>query len=157
MSRAQLTLCDRPARERAMRWIEQAPAGTRVIFKDSKRSTAQNDRMWAMLTDVATQKEHAGRRYTPDQWKVLFMHACGREVQFVPSLDNKTFIPWGQSSSDLSKREMTDLIEFIFAWGAENGVTFHDPDSLQTAPTCEPATKPATASPVVAGNQLERA
>jgi hypothetical protein len=87
MSRAQLTLCDKSVRERAMRWIEQAPPGTRVIFKDSKRSTAQNDRMWAMLTDVATQKEHAGRKYTPDQWKILFMHACGRETQFIPSLE----------------------------------------------------------------------
>lgn len=82
--------------------------------------------MWAMLTDIASQKEHAGRKYTPDQWKVLFMHACGREVQFIPALDNSTFIPWGQSSSDLSKEEMTNLIEFMFAWGAENSVTFHD-------------------------------
>jgi hypothetical protein len=127
MSRAQITLSGKPDRERAMRWIEQAPAGTRLTFKDSKRTLAQNDRLWAMLTDVATQKEHAGRRYTPDQWKVLFMHACGREVQFVPSLDNSTFIPWGQSSSDLSKTEMTDLIEFIFSWGASNGVAFHEP------------------------------
>jgi hypothetical protein len=79
-----------------------------------------------MLTDVATQKEHAGRKYDPSQWKVLFMHACGREVQFIPSLDNATFIPWGQSSSDLSKVEMTELIEFIFAWGSEHGVVFHD-------------------------------
>ena len=54
------------------------------------------------------------------------MHACGREVQFIPALDNSTFIPWGQSSSDLSKEEMTALIEFMFAWGAEKSVTFHD-------------------------------
>lgn len=80
--------------------------------------------MWSLLTSVAEQCQHNGRRYTPDQWKVLFMHACGREVQFIPSLDGATFIPWGQSSSDLSKQEMTDLIEFILAWGAERGVTF---------------------------------
>ncbi len=126
MSRAQLTLCGKPDRERAVRWIEQAPAGTRITFKDAKRTIAQNDRMWAMLTDVAMQKEHAGRKYTPDQWKILFMHACGREVQFIPALDNSTFIPWGQSSSDLSKAEMTELIEFIFAWGAEHDVVFQD-------------------------------
>jgi hypothetical protein len=86
--------------------------------------------MWAMLTDVAEQAEHNGRRYTPDQWKVLFMHACGREVQFIPALDGSTFIPWGQSSSDLSKQEMTDLIEFIFAWGAEHGVAFQEPEAV---------------------------
>lgn len=133
MSRALITINSAADRERAARWAMQMPLGGRVEFKDAKRSLPQNARMWAMLTDVATQKEHAGRKYTPDQWKVLFMHACGREVQFVPSLDNSTFIPWGQSSSDLSKQEMTDLIEFIFAWGAENGVVFHEPQAMEMA------------------------
>lgn len=131
MSRAVLVLSSREVRERGINWIRRAPANTRVEFKAEKRSLDQNSRMWAMLTDVATQKEHAGRKYTADQWKVLFMHACGREVQFIPSLDNATFIPWGQSSSDLSKQEMTDLIDFIFHWGAENGVTFHEPEIVQ--------------------------
>jgi hypothetical protein len=126
MPRALITIHGDQDRVRAARWCAQLQPGSRVEFKDAKRSLPQNDRFWAMLTDVATQKEHAGRKYTPDQWKILFMHACGREVQFIPSLDNKTFIPWGQSSSDLSKQEMTDLIEFMFAWGSENGVTFHD-------------------------------
>ncbi len=126
MSRALIVLNSEADRTRACGWAQRLPDGTRVEFKDAKRTLAQNDRMWAMLTDIATQKEHAGRKYTPDQWKILFMHACGREVQFIPSLDNQTFIPWGQSSSDLSKQEMTDLIEFMFSWGAEHGVTFHD-------------------------------
>jgi hypothetical protein len=128
MSRALITVSSKFDRDRAARWAVQAPAGTRIEFKAPKRSLPQNDRMWAMLTDVATQKEHCGRKYTPDQWKILFMHACGREVQFIPALDNSTFIPFGQSSSDLSKSEMTDLIEFVFAWGAQNGVVFQDPE-----------------------------
>lgn len=127
MSRALVTVQTDADRQKAASWVMRAPAGTRIEFKRSKRSLPQNDRMWAMLTDIASQKEHAGRKYTPDQWKVLFMHACGREVQFIPALDGTTFIPWGRSSSDLSKQEMTDLIEFIFAWGAENGVAFHEP------------------------------
>ena len=126
MSRALITVNGKSDRERASAWALKAPAGTRVEFKKPRRTIPQNDRMWAMLTDIAEQKEHAGRKYSPDQWKVLFMHACGREVQFIPALDNGTFIPWGQSSSDLSKQEMTDLIEFMLAWGAENGVHFHD-------------------------------
>lgn len=133
MSRAQLTLSNPSERNRAIDWIGRLPAGTRVIFKDPKRTVAQNDRMWAMLTDISTQKKHCGRHYTPDQWKVLFMHACGREVQFIPSLDNSTFIPWGQSSSDLSKGEMIALIDFMHAWGAENGVVFHDQSEAEAA------------------------
>jgi hypothetical protein len=89
-----------------------------------------------MLTDVARQKDHSGRRYTPDEWKVLFMHACGREVQFMPSLDGKTFIPWGYRSSDLGKEEMSELIDFIGAWGAEHGVVFHDQRDVEGIGPC---------------------
>ncbi len=130
MSRALLTIVCDDDRRRASNWASKAPVGTRIEYKAPKRTLPQNDRLWAMLTDVATQKTHCGRKYTPSHWKILFMHACGREVQFIPSLDNSTFIPWGQSSSDLSKEEMTNLIEFIFAWGAENSVTFHEPEQV---------------------------
>ena len=129
MGRALIVINNSADRAKATQWIAKAKPGTRIEFKASKRSLPQNDRMWAMLTDIATQVEHAGQRYTPDQWKVLFMHACGREVHFLPALDGAGFIPWGQSSSDLSKSEMTDLIEYMFAWGAEHGVTFHDKES----------------------------
>lgn len=127
MSRALIVLNGSTDRLRAVSWIEKAPPGTRVEFKAAKRSQVQNDRMWAMLTDVARQKTHAGQKYSPDQWKVLFLHACGREVKFIPALDGGTWIPWGQSSSDLSKAEFSELIEFMFSWGAQNGVVWSDP------------------------------
>lgn len=132
-SRAILTLISDHIRAKAIDWIRRAPPGTRVEFKGPRRTLDQNSLMWAMLTDVASQKEHAGRRYNTDQWKALFLHACGREVQFLPSLDGSTFIPWGQSSSDLSTQEMSDLIDFISAWGAENGVVFSQPGEEDAA------------------------
>lgn len=134
MTRYVIVLNSIPDRAQATKAIMHAPHGTRVELKAARRTLPQNERMWAMLTDIALQKEHAGRKWTPDQWKVLFMHACGREAQFVPALNGAAFIPWGQSSSDLSKKEMTDLIDFMHAWGAENGVIFHDqpaPESTQ--------------------------
>ena len=140
MSRALVIIASDADRRKVAEWARKAPWNTRVEFKAAKRSLPQNDRMWAMLTDVASQATHIGRRFTPDQWKVIFMAACGREVQFLPSLDGSTFIPWGQSSSDLSKSEMTDLIEFMFAWGAQHNIIFHEPDPglivhLHVAPT----------------------
>lgn len=126
MSRALLVLNSQYARQKALAWIAKAPAGTRLEFKAPKRSLPQNDFMWSLLTDIAQQCEHSGRKYPADGWKIIFMAAIGREVQFIPSLDGKSFIPWGQSSSDLTKKEMSDLIEFMLAWGAENNVVFHD-------------------------------
>ena len=125
MSRALLILGP-TTRERAHHWIGIAPDGTRLEFKQPKRSLDQNAKLWATLTDVARQKEHCGRRYSPNDWKCLFMHAIGREQRFIPSLDEKSFLPLGLSSSDLSKAEMSELIEFILAWGAQNGVVFSD-------------------------------
>jgi hypothetical protein len=129
MSRALVVINSNADRQRVSAWAHKAPIGTRVEFKTSKRSLDQNSKLWAMLTEVAAQAEHAGKRYTADQWKALFMAACGNEVQFLPSLDGTTFIPWGSRSSDLSKEEMTQLIEFILAWGAENGVRFSASDA----------------------------
>ena len=128
MSRHLLTLYSAYDRERAHKYVRSAPVGTRVEFKAIKRSLPQNDRMWAMLTDISAQKEHFGRRYTPDIWKLLFMDGLGRETKFVPALDGSTVVPIGQSSSDLSRDEMTALIDFIDAWGTQNGVKFHGPD-----------------------------
>jgi hypothetical protein len=126
MGRALIVIKDSARRARARAWVDHAPFGTRIEFKASKRTLPQNDLMWALLTDVAQQKEHGGRKYPPEDWKAIFLHALGQEMRFIPSLDGKTFLPLGNRSSDLSKPEMTDLIELILAWGTENGVTFHD-------------------------------
>jgi hypothetical protein len=126
MARYLVIINDSMARRRAHDMVASAPLGSRVEVKGARRTLPQNDRMWAMLTDISMQKEHNGRRYTPDQWKVLFLHALGRETQFIPALDGSGFIPWGQSSRDLSKDEMSNLIELMFSWGAESGVVFHD-------------------------------
>jgi len=45
----------------------------------------------------------------------------------VPNIDGSGFVNLGRSSSDLSKAEMTDLIEIIHAFGANHGVVFHEP------------------------------
>ena len=133
MSRHLITLYSDEDRARARTYVNSAPLGTRVEFKALKRSLPQNDLMWAMLTDIAQQKEHFGRKYSPDIWKLLFMDGLGREVKFIPALDGSTVVPMNQSSSDLSREEMGALIDFIDAWGAQNGVMFHGPHEKAVA------------------------
>jgi hypothetical protein len=126
MSRAQLTLGSAADRLKAERWVRIAPAGTRVIFKKPQRSIPQNDRMWAMLTDVATQVTWHGVRLTPDDWKLIFLDALNRELRMVPNIDGNGFVNLSRSSSDLTKAEMTDLIDLIHAFGANHDVKFQD-------------------------------
>lgn len=133
MSRALVILDSPMARSRAASWVMKAPSGTRCEFKASKRSLPQNDRMWAMLTDISRQVAWHGHQMKPDAWKLVFLDALKREVQAVPNLDGTGFVNIGRSSSDLSKQEMTDLIELIFAFGARHGVTFHDEEASHAA------------------------
>lgn len=126
MSRALLVLDAPDVREKAKRWIDQAPVGTRVEYKAPKRSLEQNAMMWACLTEVADQVTHHGLKLTTDDWKLIFIDALKRENRIAPNLDGTGFVSLGRSTSDLSKDEMTDLIELILAFGAKHGVIFKD-------------------------------
>lgn len=131
MSKALLILANDTIKARAIRWISRAPAGTRLEFSEPRRTTDQNAKLWAMLTDVARQHEHFGQRYEPDAWKILFLTALGKELRLAPALDGKGVVALSTSSSKLSKSEMSDLFEFMLAWGAENGIVWSDPTLLQ--------------------------
>lgn len=126
MSRATIILNSPEARFKAVHWIGKAPAGTRVEFKASKRSIPQNARFWAMLSDIAQQVPWHGVKMTPDDWKLVFLDGLKRELRIVPNIDGTGFVNLGRSSSDLSKSEMSDLMELIAAFGANHGVVFHD-------------------------------
>lgn len=134
MGRALIILYTDADRARASRLIAKAPPRTRVEFKASKRSIPQNDRMWAMLTDIAAQLPWHGQRLAPEDWKLVFLDALSCELRMVPNLEGTAFVNLGRSSSDLSKEEMTGLIELIFAFGAEHNVTFHDPVDASLVP-----------------------
>lgn len=126
MTRAIIVLSNEQELQRAAKWLQAAPAGTRLEFKAPKRSLPQNDLMWAALTDIASQVKWHGLKLTPDDWKLIFLDSLKRELRMVPNLDGNGFVSLGRSSSDLSKAEMTDLIDLIHAFGANHDVVFHD-------------------------------
>ena len=130
MTRAVVVIDGTRNRAKAADWVSRAPFGTRVEFKRSKRSLPQNARMWAMLTDVASQITWHGQKLPADDWKLIFLDALKREVRIVPAIDGRGFVNLGRSSSDLSKSEMGDLMELIAAFGTEHGVVFKDPNEV---------------------------
>lgn len=117
-------LIGRSQRDFAKRIIDAAPAGAIVTVKEATRTNEQNGKMWAMLTDLSVAKPE-GRTHTPDVWKALVMHACGHDVQFEIGLNGKPF-PTGFRSSKLTKAQMSDLIEWMYQYGAEHGVVWKD-------------------------------
>lgn len=133
MSQAQITLSGKYDRDRAARWIAQAKPGTRVIFKDPKRSLPQNEKMWACLTEIAIHVEWHGKKLTPDDWKLIFLDALKRELRLAPNIDGTGFVNLGRSSSNLSKADFSDLLELIHQFAANRGVIFRDDATLQPA------------------------
>lgn len=143
MSRALLILNSDQTKARAINWIATAKPGTQVEFREPKRSTDQNAKLWATLTEIARQRPaHNGVKMTPDLYKAVFMQALGTEMVFLPTLNGDGVFPMGHRSSELSKGEFSNLIELINAWCAQQGISLHDPDgdtgSEQSEPRAEP-------------------
>lgn len=121
------TVILRGAAQRALakQMIDRAPSDAVVQISQAKRSLDQNAKMHAMLSDISRHMPD-GRRHTPEIWKALVMHACGHAVQFEHGLDGQPF-PIGFRSSQLKKAQMSDLIEFIYEYGARHNVQWSEP------------------------------
>jgi hypothetical protein len=99
-------------------------AGHRLTLeiRPEKRSDAQNRRLWSMLSDISEQVDWHGHRLTPAEWKDVFTAAIKR-TKVVPGLDGG-FVVCGQSTSQMTKREMSELQQLMEAFGAEHEVAF---------------------------------
>lgn len=97
-------------------------AGHRLSLevKPETRSSEQNKRLWAMLTDISKQLEWYGQKLTPDDWKDMMTAALKKE-RVVPGI-NGGFVVLGQRTSKMTKAEMCELQEMIEAFAAERGV-----------------------------------
>lgn len=125
MTQALITVRSSADRERAARLASQVPPGTRIAFKAAKRSLPQNDKLWAMLTDISRQVDWYGQKLTPDDWKIIFT-ASLRKANVVPGIDSGTLVPLGMSTSSMSKAEFGDLLDLIHAFAAQRGIDLQD-------------------------------
>ena len=127
MGRALLVLHNDAMRAKAIDWIRRAPRETRVEFKGPKRTIPQNDRMWAMLTELSQQLLWHGQRLSTEDWKQVMLASLKQEMRIVPNIHGDGFVQLGRSSSDLSKDEMGDLMTIIEAFAARYGVKMKEP------------------------------
>jgi hypothetical protein len=112
------------ARANAVESVRTAPDGYIVEIKPKTRSLDQNRKLWAALNDLARQVTWHGLKLTAENWKDMTTAAVKRQ-QVVPGIDGG-FVVLGASTSKMSKAEMSELLEFIIAFGAQQGVVFGD-------------------------------
>ena len=113
-----------PQRNLAKQFIDKAPENSFVKISPLTRSNEQNNKMWALIEDVMNAMPE-GRQHTKEVWKAIFMNALGHETAFAMGINNEIF-PIGFKSSQLSVRQMSDLIEVIYAYGAKHNVKWSE-------------------------------
>ena len=110
----------------AWNWVKpMVIAGHRlnVVIKPETRSLAQNNLMWSCLTDLSTQLQWCGKKMTPEGWKdFITAHIDGQDI--VPNMDGTGFVTIGRgkSTSQMTIKEMTEVIELCHAFGADKNV-----------------------------------
>lgn len=112
-------------KENALEAVRRAEKGMVVTVKKPTRSQISNDKMWAMLGDVARAKPE-GRNWTPETWKCAFLHFLGHQVMFAEGLDGSGPFPIGFRSSKLTQAQMGDLITVIYEYGDRHGVQWKE-------------------------------
>lgn len=116
--------------QHAKGWLVAGDQRLTLEIRPEKRSDAQNRRLWAMLADIAAQVEWHGKKLGAEDWKAVFT-ASLRSMNVVPNLDNTGFVVLGQSTSRMTKAEMSELQELMEAFGADKGVRFSAPEGWQ--------------------------
>lgn len=110
----------------AFRFAESLGYGKAYVVevKPLTRTIQQNDLMWALLTEISNQVVWHGQKLTPDNWKDVLTAALKRQ-SVVPGIDGG-FVVLGQRTSKMSVKELNEVIELAYAFGAQNGVVFNE-------------------------------
>lgn len=99
-----------------------------VHMRKRRRSLPQNAKLHACIAEIAEKMQWAGRRREVEDWKRLltaaWLRARGTAVEIVPALDGHGFDVLYRHTSRLTAEECSELLEYVMAWGAENGIDF---------------------------------
>ena len=101
-----------------------------VVEYRNTRSLAMNRKMWACLGDVSKQVEWPinGRMQlmSTDDWKDVLTASLRTDNRVTQGVDGG-FVVLGQRTSKMTIKQMSDLIEVIYAFGARHGVKWSEP------------------------------
>ena len=113
------------ARQGIAEFSQACDLGTEVLFQIPKRTLPQNELMWVLLGEVASQIMWCGLKLSSEDYKDI-ISATLHQQRVVPNADRNGFITLGARTSDMSKAELSDMIEMIYVFGVDNGVKFSE-------------------------------
>jgi len=128
------------ARERCAAYAMSAPEGWVVRFGEPVRNLEQNARMHAMIGEIAKQWRFCERKWDAEDMKRLCLDQFRRDtikdpdlaeewanvgqIEMAPSIDKSGVVALGFQSRRLTKKLGSAFIEWLYALGAEVGVTW---------------------------------
>ena len=93
------------------------------------RTSDQNDKMWAMLNDISSQVEWVvdgvKAKLSSEEWKDIFTASFKKEMRVASGLSGGIVI-LGKSTKRMKVKDMADLIELMYVFGAERNVIWSD-------------------------------
>ena len=126
MSKRTFILRDEAIRRRCQEAIWDAPEGHKVTLAEQTRTSDQNAKFHAMVSDIA-KSGHVwlGKPRDAAQWKVLLVsgHAVATKEgsEIVPGLEGE-FVNLRESTAAMSKKRGASLIEYTMAYCAMNDI-----------------------------------
>jgi hypothetical protein len=119
---------------------DPAYAGWRVKFLPPAKSREQEEKYHAMIGEIAAQYEFCGRKWDTEDMKRLLIDQFKRDtindpdftelwvqvgsVNMAPALDGSGVVMLGTQSRKFPKKLAIAFIEWLMAFGSENGVEF---------------------------------
>ena len=139
MSRQEIVkqVADPTALPGAMDWVsvmvQRALKGgpVQITLGRPRRTKDQNRLLWPLLTDLSRQVQWHGETLTPEEWKDMMTAGIKRQ-RAVPGVDGG-FVVLGAHTSRMDKAQFSELIEFIYAFGGDQGVEWTQPDQVDEA------------------------
>lgn len=112
-------------RSLAIEAVRNAPEHCIVEIKERTRSNPQNRALWRLLTiaseNVPWQVNGSDVMLSPEDWKDIFTASLKQENRIARGIQGG-FVMLGQSTSRMTVSQMTNLLEFILHFLAEQGI-----------------------------------
>ena len=113
-----------PDRIRLAGVIGDIPEGYEVVIRKRKRTHPQNAALWAALDAISEQVVWHGHRLSPEEWKDGFTASLDG-ARVVPGVEGTKFVRLGKPSSLMTSEEFSDLLNLVYMFGSQQGVTFN--------------------------------
>jgi len=128
MNKLYYVLSHQTARNNAAQACLDAPDGYVVEIKEMTRTLEQNALLHGQLTDISKQVEWYKQKFNLSVWKRLCTYSYLREVResplLIPALDGNGMDVIYEKTSHMGIKQMTGLIEWNYAFGAEKDVVW---------------------------------